>query len=90
MMMLNPCQILVKFTLNRHQILIESTSNPFVDSTSKFLLKFSLNPYRTLIESMSNSRQIDIKSLSNRHRILCQFDVEILVKIDIKTLSNRR
>src|SRR6266542_5022646 len=90
MMMLNPCRILVKFTSNRRQILIESTSNPFVDLTSKSSSKSSSNPYRTLIELTSNSRQIDIESSSNRHRILCRFNVEILVKIDIETLSNRR
>src|SRR6266498_3146796 len=90
MMMLNPRRILVKFTSNRCRILIESTSNPFVDSTSKSLSKSLSNPYRTLIELTSNSRRIDIESSSNRHRILCRFDVEILVEINIETLSNRR
>ena len=89
-MMLNPRRILVKFTSNRHQILIESTLNPFVNLTLKSSSKSSLNPYRTLIELMSNSRRIDVESSSNRHRILCRFDVEILIKIDIETLSNRR
>src|SRR6266540_1463987 len=90
MMMLNPHQILVKFTSNRCRILIESTSNPFVDSTSKSSSKSSSNSYRTLIKLTSNSRRIDVESSSNRHRILCRFDVKILVEIDIETLLNRR
>ncbi len=89
-MMLNPRRILVKFTSNRRRILIESTSNPFVNSTSKSSSKSSSNPYRTLIESTSNSRRIDVESSSNRHWILCRFDVKILVEIDIETLSNQR
>ena len=87
-MMLNPHRILVKFILNWRRILIESTSNSFVDLTSKSSSKSSSNPYRTLIELTSNSHWIDIESSSNWHRILCRFDVEILVKIDIETLLN--
>jgi len=88
--MLNPRRILIKFTSNWHQILIKSTSNPFVNLTSKSLSKSSLNPYWTLIKSTLNSHQIDVESSSNRHRILYRFDVKILIKINIETLSNRR
>src|SRR6266542_1585078 len=42
-----------------------------------------LNPHRILVKFTSNRRRILIESF-------CRFDVEILVEIDIETLSNRR
>src|SRR6266542_3052304 len=55
--------------------------------------KYILNLHYDDVESSSNPRQIHIESTSNPHRIdiesFCRFDVEILVKILVKSLSNR-